>query len=111
MTQRVVPALAGIRWEPNSPAAVLIVTDAGLTALALSPHPADSDENCVVLVWSGTHEAVMGPPNDEALHNHRLYDCGLAGLRWAGAVEHSERIAKARFVSGLAQADCNIRHS
>ena len=93
MTERVVPALAGIRWEPNSPTAVLIVTDAGLTALALSPHPADTDDNCVVVVWSGTQETVMGSPNDEALPGHRLYECGLAELTWAGVVEHSERIA------------------
>lgn len=93
MTERVVPALAGIRWEPNSPAAVLIVTDAGLTALALAPHPADTDGSCVVLVWSGTHETVMGAPNDEARPGHRLYECGLAELTWAGVVEHSERIA------------------
>jgi hypothetical protein len=94
MTERVVSALAGIRWEPNSPAAVLIATDTGLTALALSPHPDDIDENCVVLVWSGTQETVMGAPNDEALQGHRLYERGLAGLTWAGVVEHSERIAR-----------------
>ena len=60
MTERVTPTLAGIRWEPNSSAAVLIATDAGLAALALSPHFDDTDENCVVLVWSRTYETVMG---------------------------------------------------
>ena len=29
MTEEVMPSLAGIRWDPNSPAAVLIVTDDG----------------------------------------------------------------------------------
>jgi len=37
MTERVVPSLAGIRWEPNAPAAVLIVTGDGMAALALRP--------------------------------------------------------------------------
>jgi hypothetical protein len=48
MTEQVVQSLAGIRWDPNSPAAVLIVTDAGLAALALRPHPADTGDDCVV---------------------------------------------------------------
>jgi hypothetical protein len=93
VTERVVPSLAGVRWDPNTPAAVLIVTDAGLAALALRPHPDDVSDDCVVLVWSGTREAVMGTPNDEALPGHRLYERGLARLKWAGAVEDSERIA------------------
>jgi hypothetical protein len=94
MTEQVVQSLAGIRWDPNSPAAVLIVTDAGLAALALRPHPADTGDACVVLVWSGMQEATMGAPNDEALPGHRLYERGLAELTWAGVVEHSERIAR-----------------
>ena len=94
MTERVMPTLPGIVWEPNSPAAVLITTDAGRAALALSPHPDDTDENCVVLVWSRAYETVMGPPNDEAEQSHRLYERGLAGLQWAGVVEQSERIAR-----------------
>ena len=94
MTERVVPSLAGIRWEPNAPAAVLIVTDDELAALALRPHPDDTGDDCVVLVWSGTWEAAMGAPNDEALPGHRLYQRGLAELRWAGLVEDSERIAR-----------------
>jgi len=89
-----VPPLAGIRWEPNAPAAVLIVTDDGLAALALRPHPDDTADDCVVLIWSGTREAAMGAPNDEALPGHRLYRRGLAELRWAGLVEDSERIAR-----------------
>jgi hypothetical protein len=93
MTERVEPALAGIRWEPNSPAAVLVVTDTGLAALALSPHPADTDDNCVVFVWSGVQETVTGASNDEVLPGHRLYESGLGELTWAGVVEHSERIA------------------
>ena len=36
----------------------------------------------------------MGAPNDEALRGHRLYQRGLAELRWAGLVEDSERIAR-----------------
>jgi hypothetical protein len=36
----------------------------------------------------------MGTPNDEGLPGHRLYECGLAELTWAGVVEHSGRIAR-----------------
>jgi hypothetical protein len=45
--------------------------------------------------WSGPARGrrLWAPPNDEALPGHRLYERGLAGLRWAGAVEDSERIA------------------
>lgn len=91
--ERVLPTLAGVRWNPGIPDAVLIVTDNGLAVLALRPHPDEGDPDCVVLVWSGSFEAVMGAPNDEALPGHRLYGRGLAGLIWVGLVEHSERIA------------------
>ena len=95
------PSLAGIRWDPNAPAAVLIVTDAGRAALALRPYPGDTGRDCVVLVWSGMQETVMGTPNDEALPGHRLYDRGLAELTWAGVVEHSERIARLEQVNRI----------
>ena len=45
------PSLAGIRWDPNAPAAVLIITTAGRAALALRPHPDDTGRDCVS--WSG----------------------------------------------------------
>jgi hypothetical protein len=93
MAERVVPLQIDARWEPNAPAAVLVVTEAGLAALALRPHLDDADHDYVVFVWSGTYEAAMGVPNDEALSGHRLYTRGLAQLAWAGVVEHSERIA------------------
>ena len=93
MGELVVPALAGVRWNPGVPGAVLIVTDTSLAALALNPHPDDASPDRVVLVWSGTCEAAMGAPNDEALSGHRLYERGLADLVWAGIVKDSERIA------------------
>jgi hypothetical protein len=93
LTERVVPSLAGIRREPDSPGAVLIVTDDRRAALALSPHPDDTGDNCVVLPWAGPQQATTGAPNDEALAAHRLHQRGLAALRRAGVVGHSERIA------------------
>jgi len=89
--ERVVPALAGVRWDPGAPDAVLVVTDSGLAALALRPYPGDGDPDCVVFVWSGVRELAMGAPNDEARPGHRLYKRGLESLIWAGLVEHSER--------------------
>src|SRR6266852_6280012 len=62
MAERVVPWVAGFRWEPNAPEAVLAVSDAGRAALALKAHFDDADQDCVVFVWSGTQAAIMGPP-------------------------------------------------
>lgn len=31
----------------------------------------------------------MEPPNDEALHGHRLYRAGLADVEWLGEVHES----------------------
>jgi hypothetical protein len=82
-----------VRWEPNAPAAVLISTDDGTTALALNPHPDDPDPRCVIFSWSGVAAAFMGAPNDEAISGHRLYDRGLKDLTWAGIVSNSKLIA------------------
>ncbi len=93
VAERVLSWDIGFRWEPSAPDAVLAVADSGRAVLALRPHFDDPDQDCVVVVWSGTRAAVMGPPNDEARSGHRLYRRGLAELLWAGQVEHSEWIA------------------
>jgi hypothetical protein len=90
MAEQVVPLDLGVMWEPNSPEAVLVATDDGRAALALNAHASDEDQRAVVLVWSSCTAALMAPPNDEARHLHRLYDCGLRELMWAGVVEGSE---------------------
>lgn len=64
MTERVVPSQIDACWDPNVPAALLVVTDAGLAALALRPRLDDADRDCVVFVWPGTYEAVMGSGGD-----------------------------------------------
>jgi hypothetical protein len=46
--ERVVPALAGVRWNPGAPDAVLVVADSGLAVLAVRPYPDDGDPDCVV---------------------------------------------------------------
>jgi len=92
MAERVVPWVAGFRWEPNAPEAVLAVSDAGRAALALKAHFDDADQDCVIFAWSGTQAAIMGPPDDEARPGHRLYSLGLSDLLWAGQVEQSEWI-------------------
>jgi hypothetical protein len=96
MTERVVPALPGVRWDPNAPMATMITNDVGVTVLAINPHGDDLSLGCVVFVWTGTAEALMGGQNDEGRFGHRLYDRGLAGLIWAGIVEDSEWIAEIR---------------
>jgi len=84
----------GVTWEPNSPNAVLASSDGGLTVMAVSAHPDDRDQRCVVLAWSSTRSATMSDPNDEGLAGHRLYDRGLANVLWAGRVEDSALIAE-----------------
>jgi hypothetical protein len=96
ITERIVPVLPGVRWDPNAPMATMITNDTGVTVLAVNPHEDDPSRDCVVFVWTGTTEAVMGGQNDEGRFSHRLYDRGLAGLNWAGLVEDSEWIAELR---------------
>ena len=93
MAQRVVAVDLDVSWEPNAPEAVLAKDDLGRACLAVMPHFEDGDERPVVLVWEGCAAAEMGPPNDEALHRHPLYDSGLRGLLGLGEVLESERIA------------------
>lgn len=40
--------------------------------------------------------AEMGPPNDEARAQHRLYGSGLEEVHWLGVVRHSELVARLR---------------
>lgn len=89
MDENVVPVFEGLEWDPNAPDAVLIQNDQGTACLALNAHHADSDRRAVVLVWSGCHRVVMGSPNDEAVHHHRLADAELRNVTWVGEVENS----------------------
>jgi hypothetical protein len=89
MDEKVVPVFEGLTWEPNAPDAVLIQNDWGTACLGLNAHFSDTDTRAVVMVWSGCHRAVMGSPNDEAVHVHRLADAGLRTVRWAGEVKNS----------------------
>ncbi|MEI2276859.1 hypothetical protein OHC50_05175 [Paenarthrobacter ilicis] len=90
MTIRVVPILAGVEWEPNSPEEKFAVDEDRFAALVLRPHPDDADESSVVIFWSGVEDASFGLPNDEGRHHHPLYESGLAVLVWAGEVVDDE---------------------
>lgn len=85
-----------LRWEPNAPEACLLVDDQARAALAQRAHPDDSDQRCVVLRWDMALHAEMGPPNDEARAQHRLYSFGLPELLWLGVVRDSELVARLR---------------
>lgn len=86
----------GLRWEPNAPEACLLSDDFARAALAQRAHPDDSDQRCVVLRWDMALFAQMGPPNDEARQQHRLYEVGLRELTWLGVVRDSELVAQLR---------------
>jgi hypothetical protein len=81
---------AQLRWDPNAPEAALVSDDMGRGALAMHAHPDDPDQRCVVLRWDAVSYALMGPPNDEALNQHRLYEAGLRDVLWLGVVRDSE---------------------
>lgn len=89
MPEQVVPYDTGVQWDPNAPDAVLVQSDGGNAALALNAHPDDEDRRTVVLAWTGCVAALMSPPNDEVIHRHRLYLCGLREILWAGVVQES----------------------
>jgi hypothetical protein len=59
-------------------------------------HPDDPDQRCVVLLWDVVSYALMGPPHDEALHLHRLYDVGLKNILWIGVVRESSLVPTVR---------------
>lgn len=100
MSQRVEPYDLGLgvplRWEPNAPEAFLVTDDMGRGALAQRAHPNDPDPRCVVLRWDVVHYSLLGPPNDEARDQHRLYEAGLRDVDWLGVVHDSELVAALR---------------
>lgn len=85
-----------LRWDPNAPEACLLSDDFARAALAQRAHPDDSDQRCVVLRWDMALLAQLGPPNDEARQQHRLYEVGLRELLWVGVVRDSELVAQLR---------------
>lgn len=87
---------AGLLWEPNAPEAFLVTDDMGRGALAQRAHPDDPDQRCVVLRWDVVRYALMSPPNDEARHQHRLYNAGLNEVEWLGIVRDSSLVTQVR---------------
>jgi hypothetical protein len=86
MSERVVPRLVGLEWEPNAPEVVVITGDRHPTCVAMAPHFRDADQRAVALVWQRCLEVVIGGPNDEVEHLHRLHDAGFKELQWFGEV-------------------------
>jgi hypothetical protein len=89
-----------LRWEPNAPDAFLASDDMGGGALAQRAHPDDPDQRCVVLRWDVVSYALMGPPNDEARNQHRLYGAGLKDVDWLGVVRDSSLVVGLRPMFG-----------
>jgi hypothetical protein len=89
-----------LRWEPNAPDAFLVSDDMARGALAQRAHPDDPDQRCVVLRWDVVSYALMGPPNDEARNQHRLYQAGLKDVDWLGVVRDSSLVAGLRPMFG-----------
>jgi hypothetical protein len=99
MPERVEPFIAlgeSLQWEPNAPEAVLVSDDEGRAALAVRAHPDDPDQRCVVLRWDFAIVSTLGAPNDEGLHEHRLFEKGLRDLLWLGVVRDSVLVDQLR---------------
>lgn len=89
--EHVVALDVGATWQPNAPEALFL--QLGQSAfVVLHAHCADSDTRDVVLVFEGFKSAVVGGPNDEAHHGHRLWESGLSKCLWAGEVFASSYI-------------------
>jgi len=84
--ERVVPVEVGVTWEPNAPAATLWSSDRGEARLTLAAHPDDDDQRDVVITFERCRAASRLPFDDEVLHEHPLYACGLRHVLWAGEV-------------------------
>jgi hypothetical protein len=97
-----------ISWEPNAPEAVFLTDDEGRGALAQRAHPDDSDQRCVVVRWDGVVYALVGPPNDEARSQHRLYAAGLQDV-WLGVVRDSTLVDSMRHAWSRVGSDRHIR--
>ena len=89
MAEHVVPIDVLMDWEPQTPDAVLLSSDAGRTVLALNPHPDDADRRCVALVWQGSQwSSLRGGP----AATHGLYEHGLQDVLGVGVVRQSHRV-------------------
>lgn len=112
--ERVVPFDIGVRWDPNGSDPLLIQEDRQ-AALIVGPHFDDLGKGLVVIRVDGCDGVWLGPPNDEGVSGHRLWNQGLNGCLWAGEVHYSrwieelERVASVhhRYTPG-ARAD--LRH-
>ncbi len=58
----------------------------GWEAGAALDHPG-FDEYCAVLKFSGVRSIVLGPPSDERLHEHPLYEVGLKQYDFSAVVD------------------------
>jgi hypothetical protein len=92
------PVDLGITWDPNAPYPCLVQTDnhAFLILKLFEDIPPEGDATSVtaetvgVIEWKGLYASLMGPPNDEAISGHRLWDRGLKEILRAGEVFGSE---------------------
>jgi hypothetical protein len=87
------PIDLGFTWDPNAPCPCLIQTDnhAFLLLNMFEDTPIDvtaseSAQLVGVITWQDLCASLMGPPNDEAISGHRLWDRGLQQVLWAGEV-------------------------
>ena len=93
MTEHVRSIDVGAVWDPNDPDAVLLARESR-AVLALRARWDDADDRAVVLSWVDARLASIGPPNDEAINGHPLYEKGLRDVLWVGTVHDSELVAE-----------------
>lgn len=94
VSEYVEPLDVMVRWDAIAPRAEIAGPVDGRAAVALAPHPDDSDQRCVVLLWTGARSVTASDPH-APLSRHRLAEHGLRDVAWVGVVRNSGAVAAA----------------
>lgn len=106
--EHVVAINMGVEWAVGD-SGVHLLRSERRTLLAFYPGPSDPAftdtlaDVVGIIEWHGCRGAVLGSPNDEGLHGHRLWEHGLREVGYYNAAEvhgsvwiaEVERVAKA----------------
>lgn len=113
-TERAIPVDLGVAWSAGVSGAHLLQSEfrTFLTCYLGATDPAytDVEAQIAIIEWHSCQGAVLGYPNDEGQHRHRLWNKGLREIGYynAAEVQDSSWLAHLRRV---ASANTNYRPS
>jgi hypothetical protein len=114
--ERVQPIDVGVRWDPGAPMPHLLQSESRTflvfhvfdqppgrigTVANVTDSTSFAPRPLGVVQWVSCRGAVLGSPNDEAYHGHRLWDQGLSDV---GAYRAAE-VLNSSWVAGLETAN------